>query len=156
MSGSILFVGLDYDFVKKVAYECSKKLDKLFLDAKSLIEYNLIDIEKLKVVCGVEYFEKEQKKVISSLSEYENVVISFPYNLILNDEYFDYVKNLKIIFIEIDKQTLNNTNKTMPKENNLNIEILAYEELTNVLRDRCTKIIVAKTEEEFIEKSIRV
>ncbi|MBQ9786123.1 MAG: hypothetical protein IJW25_01500 [Clostridia bacterium] len=152
MMESIFLVGLDYELVKRIAHKCSIKLDRHFLDVNALIEYSLVDTEKLKSVCGVEYFENEQKKIIKSLNGYENVLISFPYSLLLSDEYYEYIKNSNIVFLEIDKQTLNKTNKSRPNENNLSIELLAYDEFTKTLKDRANVIFKAKNEDEFVSK----
>ena len=113
-----------------------------FLDVQDLINYSLIDPKNVELVCGIDYYEKEEKRISSSIKDYENTVISFPYNLLVK---YNYEKNITsnalIIFIDINKKALEEYSKSAKVQNNLLVEILAYEELTKVIKQRAEIII---------------
>ena len=136
MKSNILLVGLDYDFIKNVANELANKFDMFFLDVNDLIEYNLIDTKNVKVTCGVEYFEKVEKKIALSVAEYENTVINFPYSLFLNANFANILSQRALtIFIKMDKETLVKEN-FRKGENKLSIEILTCDELNKLLEEK--------------------
>ena len=136
MKSNILLVGLDYDFIKNVANELANKFDMFFLDVNDLIEYNLIDTKNVKVTCGVEYFEKVEKKIALSVAEYENTVINFPYSLFLNANFSNILSERALtIFIKMDKETLVKEN-FRKGENKLSIEILTCDELNKLLEEK--------------------
>ena len=137
-------VGLDYEFIKSVANELANKFDMFFLDVNDLIEYNLMDTKNVKVTCGVEYFEKVEKKIALSVAEYENTVINFPYSLFLNANFSKVLsKRALTIFIKMDKETLVKEN-FRKGDNKLSIEILTCEELNKLLSEK-VDIVVENT-----------
>ena len=145
MKSNILLVGLDYNFVKNVANELANKFEMYFLDVNDLIEYNLIDTKNVKVTCGVEYFEKVEKKIALSVTEYENTVINFPYSLFLNANFCNLLsKRALTIFIKMDKETLVKEN-FRNGENKLSIEILTCEELNKLLSEKVDIVVENST-----------
>lgn len=145
MKSNILLVGLDYNFVKSVARELANKLDMFFLDVNDLIEYNLIDAKNVKVKCGVEYFEKVEKKIALSVGEYENTVINFPYSLFLNANFSNILsQRALIIFIKMDKETLVKEN-FKNNQNTLSLEILTCDELNKLLIEKSDIVVENST-----------
>ena len=145
MKSNILLVGLDYDFVKSVANELANKFDMFFLDVNDLIEYNLIDTKNVKVTCGVEYFEKVEKKIALSVTEYEKTVINFPYSLFLNANFSNVLsKRALTIFIKMDKETLAKEN-FKKGQNKLSIEILTSDELNKLLEEKVDLVVENST-----------
>lgn len=145
MKSNILLVGLDYDFIKSVANELANKFDMFFLDVNDLIEYNLIDTKNVKVTCGVEYFEKVEKKIALSVTEYENTVINFPYSLFLNANFSNVLsKRALTIFIKMDKETLAKEN-FKNGQNKLSIEILTSDELNKLLEEKVDLVVENST-----------
>lgn len=145
MKNNILLVGLDYDFVKNVANELAKKFDMFFLDVKDLIEYNLMDTKNVKVTCGIEYFEKVEKKIALSVTEYENTVINFPYSLFLNANFSNLLSRRALtVFIKMDKETLVKEN-FRKGENKLSIEILTCNELNKLLQEKVDIVVENST-----------
>lgn len=145
MKSNILLVGLDYDFIKSVANELANKFDMFFLDVNDLIEYNLIDTKNVKVTCGVEYFEKVEKKIALSVTEYENTVINFPYSLFLNANFSNVLsKRALTIFIKMDKETLAKEN-FKKGQNKLSIEILTSDELNKLLEEKVDLVVENST-----------
>jgi len=140
MKSNILLVGLDYEFIKKVATKLADSFDMFFLDANRLIEYSLIDVENVKLKCGIEYFEKEVKKIILSVKDYENAIISFPYNLYLKNE-IELKSGAITILLKINRRQLEKLNLNKDANNQLSTEILTCEEL-NILLEKATNMSV--------------
>ena len=132
MKGNILFVGLDYEFTKSVARELSNVFDMFFLDVNDLIEYSLIDVKNVKDVCGIEYLEKEKKRVALSVSHYENTVINFPYSVFIEKGMSEELsKSTLTIFLNLNKQELTKLNDK--NDNSLSIELITFKELSTHL-----------------------
>ena len=141
----MLFTKILFHFVKNVANELAKKFDMFFLDVKDLIEYNLMDTKNVKVTCGLEYFEKVEKKIALSVTEYENTVINFPYSLFLNANFSNLLSRRALtVFIKMDKETLVKEN-FRKGENKLSIEILTCNELNKLLQEKVDIVVENST-----------
>lgn len=153
MKRNYILVGLDYDFIKNVAQKLTTDLNLYFLDVNDLIEYCMVNSGQVKDVCGLEYYEKEQKKIVQSATDYENTIINFPYSLILNDEYFKLLNNSFIIFVDLDKTMLEEINKNKQEDNNLTIELLTHAELTTLLKQKANWVVSGfKNQSEYVEE----
>lgn len=142
MRGNILIVGLDYQFVKDVAYELSKEVDMFFLDVNDLLEYRIIDKQNMQLVCGMEYFEKEQRKIIMGVTKYENTIVNFPYSKILNEEYAEEIlSKTKFVYLKLTKKNLECLNKQKNEENKLDLELITYKEFNSLLSKKADYVV---------------
>ena len=99
MKPNLVVVGVEYEFNKKLCIYLADKLDMFFVDVKELIEYDLVNSKEALLRCGKEYIEKEERKTVRNVSEYENTVVNIPYDLFVNNR--DFFKNNNInIFIK--------------------------------------------------------
>ena len=99
MNPNLVVVGFEYEFNKKLCIYLADKLDMFFVDVKELIEYDLVNSKEALLRCGKEYIEKEERKTVRNVSEYENTVVNIPYDLFVNNR--DFFKNNNInIFIK--------------------------------------------------------
>ncbi len=114
-----------------------------FLDVKDLIEYSLIDMENMKVVCGEKYFIKQKQDAMLAVCNYENTVINFPYTDFLQKDISNKLSNnAVVVFLKETNELLEKQNKTKTDKNNLNIEIIASDEL-NAILEKCCDIKVS-------------
>lgn len=133
MKSNFVLVGLNENITKQIADAVASDLNMFFLDINDLIKYNFSDEEVISKV-GMEYFDRQVKKLIASASEYENTVINCPYDLFLQEENLQALKNKAIvIFISIDKNCLQIQNRDYVADKKLDIVLLAYEELSKSL-----------------------
>ncbi len=145
MKSNILFVGLAYEYVKKVSKEICDGFDMFFLDVNDLIEYNLLNIKNVEKVCGVEYLKKEQEKIALSTNSYENAVINMPYSLFLNNGIAEKLKeNSLIVYLKLPKRTLNSISG---KLGGLLQESIAYEEFDKLIAKKCDVVVKCKNSE---------
>lgn len=142
MRGNILFIGLDYEFAKKVANQVAERFDMFFLDVQDLIEYSLIDPQNVKLVCGMDYFEKEETRIALSVKNYENTVINFPYSLFLKENNSKVLKqDSLIIYLKLDKKSLLELNKNKKESNILDLEILTFSELNKIIKSKVNLVV---------------
>ena len=85
MNPNLVIIGFDNQFISRLGKYVADRLDMLYADVLELIEYNLVNSKEALLRCGREYIEKEERKTISAVSEYENAVISIPYDIFINN-----------------------------------------------------------------------
>ena len=119
---NIVVVSLDEKFAKNVAKVLADMLEMYFADCKELIAYDLINPEEVLQKCGLEYFKKREKGVVSNCADYENTVISVSYDLF--KEYTKLFNNSFIVYLELPKLRL----KEPPSK-------LAYQSRDEFLKD---------------------
>lgn len=99
MKPNLVIIGFEKDFNKNLCIYLADKLDMFFVDVKELIEYDIVNSKEALLRCGKEYIEKEERKTVRNVSEYENSVVNIPYDIFVNNK--DYFKNNNInIFIK--------------------------------------------------------
>lgn len=97
MKPNVILIGFDQIFNKKIGMYLADKLDMFFVDVEELIEYNLINSKEALLKCGRDYIEKEERKTVRSVSEYENTIASISYDIFLNNKHFFEGNNIKIL-----------------------------------------------------------
>ena len=134
MDSRIVLVGLDNQLVKDISNALADKLNMFFLDIDDLIKYNFASQEETIAKVGIDYYEKQIKRLAIGACDYENTVIHCPYDLLLdNDVLQGFKTNAKIVFVNIPKDVLDAQNMQKSANEKLDIQILAYEELTKQL-----------------------
>ena len=133
MRNNILFVGLDYAFTGKVAIKISEITDMFFLDVNKLIEYSLIDIKNVEVVCGVNYLNNQKKSIAQGVAKYENTISNFPQSLFLTRGVASKLKqSCVIVYIKLPK---NKIKKISP------MDLIVYDEINETLQRRADIVI---------------
>ena len=80
------------------------------------------------------YASKEEKAIAISAKNYENTIINFPYSLFLNNEIAGEVTvNALVIFVQLNKESLEKLNQTKNETNNLTTQIIAANELNKII-----------------------
>lgn len=137
--------------VKKIALILTKKLGYYYLNTEELIDYKLFDKDKMAEVCGLDYMDKEQKKVIKSINSYEKTIISMNY-----ETFSSNIQNIEqksqVIYLEFSKKQLQeeydrlkkvvDSQKTVSAKksvalSNLSMGILVFEERDKFLKKNC-------------------
>ena len=102
-----------------------------------LIEYSLMDIEKVKIKCGIEYLEKEKQKIVKSVKEYENTIINFPYSIYISSGNNIILNETSItILINFSQKQLETLNSKKDYDKQLTTEILTCNELNKLLENK--------------------
>jgi shikimate kinase len=131
--------------IKTLSLSLSEKLGYYYLNVEDLIDYSLFDKEKMIDVCGIDYMEREKKKVINSINGYEKSITSMNYETFSNNVE-NINKNNKIIYLNIDKNQLQEElNKLKQKR--------VTAKNSNMIANITKALIVFEEREKFIRKN---
>lgn len=108
MKSNILIVGLIDEFNKNIAYEVSNRLGVYFLDIKDLIEYEITDRQNMIDLCGIEYLEKQEYKIINSVTGFENTIITISNEIFTKwDAYNIFNDSCIILYLRLSENEIN-------------------------------------------------
>ena len=132
---NILLIGLSYNNVQEMGTEFSNFANFYYLDVEALIDYAVMDRVKMKQVCGAKYLEEQESKVVASLQEYENTVISMKFSTMV--KYFEFVNKLNCIkvYLYLEKEDI----CALESKNKLNngLNDIVFEERNKFLKKNC-------------------
>lgn len=136
----IIITGLVDTLNKGVASNLSDKLAMFLLDVNKLIEYGLEQKEEMILKCGVDYYKKQEKKMLKSTKNYENTVASISYDLYAVDNNYKLFNSTAYSFyVRVDKPLLKSFNNVD------SVTQIAFEERDKVLSQKCNYVIDVKT-----------
>lgn len=89
--------------LEKISIALAKKIKCFYLNMEELIDYSLVDKKRMEEVCGIDYMEKQEMKIVKSINDYENTVASMKYETFSkNFSHINKEKN-KIIYLSISQ-----------------------------------------------------
>lgn len=144
---SVVITGLNNNYNKKVARLLCEKLAMFLLDVADLMEFELAEKDEMIAKCGIDYFKQQEKKMFSSLSQYENTVIVTNYDHFVFDNHFELFPNAYIFYLRFPKDKLTS------KDGGI-ISLLAFEERDETLKRHCITIPVCGKEHEVAKQVI--
>ena len=137
---SIVITGLDYQFNKNVASVLCDKLAMFLLDVSDLMEFELAEKDEIILKCGIDYYKAQEKKIFSSLVNYENTVMVIQYDLFAFEDNYESLKSSYSFYLRFDKNTL-------IKSKNINIvNQIAFEERDKILKSGCNFVVNIDTD----------
>ena len=135
---NILIVGLVDEFLDKISSTLAFNLNKYYLNIDELINYYISEKQKMLELCGVEYFEEQERKVITSLKDYENTLMFAKFSTF--SSYIDTFKeNCIIIYVQINMKSIKKNKKDKFATENLNF--LVFQERETFLKNNCNNVI---------------
>ena len=118
---NIAIVGFDYDFTRELAQKISEKLSISFVDFKEHFEKFLLS-NNSSIFQENEILNNFETKMFKQICVEDNVVVSFPDDVVLSNKNYKYLKNNLILFI--NSQNNNKIQLNLKKLiKNINIEI---------------------------------
>ena len=114
---NIVIVSLCDSLSVQISKVLSQSLGMMFCSTKDLIEYELIDKNKLQKLCSKQYIDDCEKKVIKQISSFENVVVSINFDYLIHNVNILKERSL-IIFINFSQKII--------KEFGSNIDNIAF------------------------------
>lgn len=137
MKSNLVIVGLVKGFLKEIGEELADQLAMHYADVSDIIAYSLLDTNEMVKKCGVAYLTEQEEKVIKSIANYENSVISLDYDMYFSNNNFIHFKNTAIVvYVQILPKELSNQLgiKASPKTSSLLIDLIDFQ-------DRDTKLV---------------
>ncbi len=138
----IVIVSLCDGFSQDLGKMLSQNLHMMFCDAKELVEYELIDKDRLKEISTKEYLDKCEKRAFKHIASFENVVVSIDYDSLIHN--FDiFKKHSLIVFVKLGKEFVSKNAQVA--------NVICFQEHTNTLKQLCTICVeVRKTDINFV------
>ncbi len=154
MKSNICLVGLARSYTKSVAKRASEKLGMFFGDLDDLMQFELIDVENARKLCGDNYINKVEEGKMKMLSSFENTLFTFNYNILNLEKNLDLVKEKSIIvFVSLNERNMaNKLRRAGHKNSELKLEL----ELRSARDKLCRKYadIVVDGNDKTIDKVI--
>lgn len=138
----IVIVSLCDGFSQDLGKLLSQNLHMMFCDAKELVEYELIDKDRLEEIATKAYLDKCEKRVFKHIASFENVVVSIDYDSLIHN--FDLLnKQSLFVFVKLTKTFVANK-ATVPN-------LICFQEHSQQLEQLCTITVeVRKTDLLFV------
>lgn len=106
MKELITLVSLFPKKTDEIASEACEKLNKFLLNAADLVDYEISNQNEMEKTCGKQYLDKCINRVLLSITEYENAIVSMDYSLLFRPKILEKFKErTNIVFIKLSKDT---------------------------------------------------
>ncbi len=114
MKSNIIIVGFLKELNDGVCLRLSKELNMFYANVAEMVSYELINADEMITVCGLDYYQEQENKVLRRISSFENTIFCFDYNYFSNygEKYF--ASSCHIIYLKVSEQKLDN----LIKQNN--------------------------------------
>lgn len=137
--------------IKRVSSLLAKQLEYYYLNTEELIDYELYDKKKMFEVCGVDYLDNQIKKILKSINEFENSIISMSYTTYSNNYSIIDRKKTKIIYLDITKEQLENVYNKLKDQ--LEVQKSMSAKKTSLLSNLGIALMVFDERAKFLEKN---
>ena len=106
MKSNILIVGFLKELNDGVCLRLSKELNMYYANVAEMVSYELINADEMITVCGLDYYQDQENKVLRRISSFENTIFCFDYNYFSNyaEKYFS--SSCHIIYLKVAEQKL--------------------------------------------------
>ena len=119
VKNNLVVVSLSNNYSRQVGKQLADFFDMFYVDLNDILEYNLVD-NKMLETAGKEYFDKERKKIINSVTSYENSLVVADLELFLLNNNFVYFKNnFLIIYLYCNESELEKYESKFKNKRNL-------------------------------------
>jgi len=143
MKQNICIIGLNNAFTVKISKKIADSFDMFFADISALIEFELLDIEHARVVCGEEYIHKVERSKVKMVNSFENTLFSMDYSLLNDESSYNLTKeNSFIVYLRFSKENLEEVDKKYDVKVSGKSLIYDVYEFRNQLCEKYADIIV--------------
>lgn len=112
---NICVIGLSKLFTDYMCKQLSIRLDMFYANVEEILQFELIDMNKVEEICGVEYLMNEERSVIRRVCSYDNTLVNIDYSCLNDERNIEVVKdNCLIVYIRLDEKRFK---KEQSKEN---------------------------------------
>ena len=126
-------MSLSNNYSRTISKNISDFLELFYVDLNDIMEYNMVNDAMLESA-GREYFEKERHKVIASVAEFDNSLLTGDIELFLANENFEiFKKNFILIYLYFDNNDLTKIESASQNGRNL----VAYKEEDEICKKNC-------------------
>lgn len=143
MKQNICIIGLNNAFTIKVSKKIADAFDMFFADISALIEFELLDVEHARVVCGEEYIHKVERSKVKMVNSFENTLFTMDYSLLNDESSFNLTKESSyIVYLRFSKDELETINSKYDVKTSSKSLIYDVYEFRNQLCEKYADIII--------------
>lgn len=125
----IVIISLADEFGSKTSEIVAGDLDMFFLKLDDYVDYNLFNSDEVLSRCGIEYFKKQEKKILNNAIEFLNTLYYTSYELFINNREIFAKFECEYIYIALSLIQLKEL-----KEKSFSINNIAFQDRDNFLR----------------------
>lgn len=116
MKSNITLIALNAKFKKEIAKKLAEKLGMFYVDVNEMIKYDLLNINQVISVAGIDYYNKVESKTVASISTFENALITVENDTFFNNDNYKILKEKSLfIYLRLDFESFK---KQLDKEMN--------------------------------------
>lgn len=142
----IILVSLCDKLTKEIGELLSQSLGMMFCDVNDLVEYELIDKNRIEQICSKEYLVESERKVMRHVASFENIVVAINFDYFANNQPI-LKKNALMLFLDVPKKFV--------EENAGVVAAISYDAREKTAREFADAVVsVRKTDKEFVCKKI--
>ena len=119
-ANKFLIVSLCDKFSAEVGNVLAHNFGMMFCDVNDLVEYELIDKDRLEEVSSASYLKAREKKVIKHFVSFENVVGSMGFDYFANNK--NDIKSTWTIFVKLPKNHVDELSKIAYDDRNAKLQ----------------------------------
>ena len=144
---NIFLIGFIKEDLSVVGQALCEKLDFFYLNAEEMIKYSLGEKDKIKEICGIDYLNQEERKVVYSLNGFERTVASMAYETFVNNLEAISSSNIIIYLRQTKGKFLKRVESLIKTEipnenlNNYLINEIVFEQRDKFLKKNCNLTI---------------
>ena len=102
---NICIIGLSKLFTDDVGKQLSIKMDMFYANVQEIIEFEIMDMDRMEEVCGADYLIKQERTIIKRLCTYDNTIINIDYSNLNNETTLDIVQeNCLVIYLKLNEK----------------------------------------------------
>ncbi|MBE5745916.1 MAG: hypothetical protein E7359_01325 [Clostridiales bacterium] len=92
LKSNITLIAICNEFKNKIATELAQRLGMFVVNINDLIKYDLLNINEVIKVAGLDYYNKVETKTVKAVSSYENSLIILDLDTFFNNDNFKILK----------------------------------------------------------------
>ncbi len=152
MKTNIVLVSLLDDLNKEVSIKIAKDFDLYLADMSEILEYNLMNAEEIKTVCGEDYLNSLKNKAIKDVATYENTLISISYGLFVDKDNIEVLKKYgTIVYLKFTKEAIKDHYKSLTNKEDLldaELKLDMYKE-RNAMCEQYSDLVIELSKDDY-------
>lgn len=159
MKSNITLLALNGELKNEIANSLAKKLEMFVVNVNDIIKYDLINVNQVVSIAGLDYYNKVESKTVKSISSYDNALITLDLDTFFNNDNYKFLKETSLfIYIRInfeDYKTLIDLNKAKEKKYENILKKRTFAEKDKILKSLSDIVIDVKINDKFTDIIIK-
>lgn len=106
MKRNILVVGFLGELNDRVCKKLSDDLGMFYANVADMVAYELTNADEMITVCGLDYYQQQEEKVLKRLSSFDDTIFCFEYSYFVNFAKKYFSQTCHIIYLKVSEKKL--------------------------------------------------